>query len=205
MCPCTEPLASLVHTRIMQFDVTGLPGCFLPWPVPPYPAPLCPALPCLPLDSSCPTLHCLIIEDGTLLWLQAQKPVLVTAPFGKLDPLMDHAHLTVFPIPSGLLQPAAEPHTVSDRSGLDTTHYGQSYCSNLYKGDAAAVLAATQRCCSLSCLLASQLVVCHSAYSVTRVWLVSILLDYWQNLVATLARVVVVSAYNVREVEIVCT
>lgn len=71
---------------------------------------------------------------------------MVTAPFGKLDPLMDHAHLQVFPIPSGLLHPAAEPHTDPKRTGLDTTQYGQSYCSNLYRGNAAEVLAASQRC-----------------------------------------------------------
>lgn len=71
--------------------------------------------------------------------------MLVTAPFGKLDPLMDHAHLSVFPVPSGLLQTATEPHTDPDRTGLDSTQYGQSFCSNLYKQDAAARMAANQR------------------------------------------------------------
>ncbi|DBA97561.1 TPA: hypothetical protein ACH3X1_015253 [Trebouxia sp. C0004] len=76
---------------------------------------------------------------------EAQKPVEVTCPFGSLDPLMDRAHLPVFPVPAGLLQGTAELHTDAQRSGLDETRYGQSFCSNAFKGDAAAMLAAAQR------------------------------------------------------------
>ncbi len=85
---------------------------------------------------------------------QAQKPVQVTCPFGSLDPLMDRAHLAVFPVPAGLLQGTAELHTDAQRSGLDETHYGQSFCSNAFKGDAAAMLAAAQRQAYMSCLRA---------------------------------------------------
>ncbi|KAL0035239.1 hypothetical protein WJX79_007963 [Trebouxia sp. C0005] len=76
---------------------------------------------------------------------EAQKPVQVTCPFGSLDPLMDRAHLAVFPVPAGLLQGTTELHTDAQRSGLDETRYGQSFCSNAFKGDAAAILAAAQR------------------------------------------------------------
>lgn len=85
---------------------------------------------------------------------QAQKPVQVTCPFGSLDPLMDRAHLAVFPVPAALVQGTAELHTEAQRSGLDETRYGQSFCSNAFKGDAAAVLAAAQRQAYMSCLRA---------------------------------------------------
>ena len=84
--------------------------------------------------------------------LQAQKPVQVTCPFGSLDPLMDRAHLAVFPVPAGLLHGTAELHTDAQRSGLDETRYGQSFCSNAFKGDAAAMLAAAQRQAYMPCL-----------------------------------------------------
>ena len=77
--------------------------------------------------------------------VQAQKPVLVTAPYGRLDPLMDHAHLPLFPIPSGLLQEAAQLHTDAQRHDLDATQYGQSFCSDAFRGNAAAILAAAQK------------------------------------------------------------
>ncbi len=86
---------------------------------------------------------------------QAQKPVQVTCPFGSLDPLMDRAHLAAFPVPAGLLQGTAELHTDAQRSGLDVTRYGQSFCSNAFKGDAAAMLAAAQRQAYMSCMRAS--------------------------------------------------
>ncbi|KAL0054699.1 hypothetical protein WJX82_001194 [Trebouxia sp. C0006] len=76
---------------------------------------------------------------------EAQKPVQVTCPYGSLDPLMDRAHLALFPVPAGLLQGTAELHSDAQRSGLDETRYGQSFCSNAFKGDAAAMLAAAQR------------------------------------------------------------
>lgn len=85
---------------------------------------------------------------------QAQKPVQVTCPFGSLDPLMDRAHLAVFPVPAGLLQGTTELHTDAQRSGLDETRYGQSFCSNAFKGDAAAILAAAQRQAYMSFLCA---------------------------------------------------
>ncbi len=85
---------------------------------------------------------------------QAQKPVQVTCPFGSLDPLMDRAHLAVFPVPAALLQGTAELHIDAQRSGLDETRYGQSFCSNAFKGDAAAMLAAAQRQAYMPCLRA---------------------------------------------------
>ena len=87
--------------------------------------------------------------------LQAQKPVQVTCPYGSLDPLMDRAHLALFPVSAGLLQGTAELHSDAQRSGLDETRYGQSFCSNAFKGDAAAMLAAAQRQAYISCLRAS--------------------------------------------------
>lgn len=77
--------------------------------------------------------------------LQAQKPVQVTCPYGTLDPLMDRAHLSAFPVPSSLLHTTPELHTDAQRNGLDETQYGQSFCSNAFKGDAAAMLAAALR------------------------------------------------------------
>lgn len=77
--------------------------------------------------------------------MQAKKPVLVTAPYGTLDPLLDHAHLPLFPVPSALLQEAPQLHTDVHRNGLDATQYGHSFCSNAFRGDAAAVLAAAQK------------------------------------------------------------
>lgn len=95
---------------------------------------------------------------------QAQKPIQVTCPFGSLDPLMDRAHLAVFPVPAGLLQGTAELHTDAQRSGLDETRYGQSFCSNAFKGDAAAMLAAAQRQAYMSCLHAHVSLVGQSKY-----------------------------------------
>ena len=83
--------------------------------------------------------------------LQAQKPVQVTCPYGSLDPLMDRAHLSAFPVPSSLLHAMPELHTDAQRNGLDETQYGQSFCSNAFKGDAAAILAAALRQVHLLC------------------------------------------------------
>ena len=77
--------------------------------------------------------------------MQAKKPVLVTCPYGSLDPLMDHAHLPLFPVPAALLQQGAQLHTDAQRNGLDATQYGQSFCSEAFRGDAAAILAAAQK------------------------------------------------------------
>lgn len=77
--------------------------------------------------------------------VQAKKPVLVTAPYGTLDPLLDHAHLPLFPVPSTLLQVAAQLHTDAQRNGLDATQYGQSFCCDAFRGDAGAILAAAQK------------------------------------------------------------
>ena len=77
--------------------------------------------------------------------VQAKKPVVVTAPYGSLDPLLDHAHLPLFPVPSGLLQDAAQLHTDARRNGLDATQYGQSFCCDAFRGDAAAILAAAEK------------------------------------------------------------
>ena len=68
---------------------------------------------------------------------------------------MDRAHLALFPVSAGLLQGTAELHSDAQRSGLDETRYGQSFCSNAFKGDAAAMLAAAQRQAYISCLHAS--------------------------------------------------
>lgn len=76
---------------------------------------------------------------------QAKKPVVVTAPYGALDPLLDHAHLPLFPVPSSLLQETTELHTDAQRNGLGATQYGQSFCCDAYRGDAAAILAAAQK------------------------------------------------------------
>lgn len=88
---------------------------------------------------------CFNVCQLSRLVLQAQKPVQVTCPFGTLDPLMDRAHLVAFPVPSGLLQGTTELHTDAQRNGLDATHYGQSFCSDAFKGNAAVLLAAAQR------------------------------------------------------------
>lgn len=77
--------------------------------------------------------------------VQAKKPVLVTCPYGTLDPLLDHAHLPLFPVPPALLQQGAQLHTDEQTCGLNATQYGQSFCSQAFRGDAAAILAAAQK------------------------------------------------------------
>ncbi|KAL3149048.1 hypothetical protein ABBQ32_001893 [Trebouxia sp. C0010 RCD-2024] len=76
---------------------------------------------------------------------EAKKPVLVTCPYGTLDPLLDHAHLPLFPVPPALLQQGAQLHTDEQTCGLNATQYGQSFCSQAFRGDAAAILAAAQK------------------------------------------------------------
>lgn len=84
-------------------------------------------------------------EQQDAAGVQAKKPVLVTCPYGSLDPLLDHAHLPLFPVPPALLQEAAQLHTDAQRSGFDATQYGQSFCSEAFRGDAAAILASAQK------------------------------------------------------------